>query len=221
MASEEGNIIYLEKDRLFFYNGEKLYKLDLTPQDVRDIDVLNEDSLITSIFQFIDSSKLTPSGFLFILSESVLFTNETTQTDPAKLAAEFQTFIDLVPFDFVLAKQYKTEKGIRMVATNAELIDVISDSFAQKGFTKDGVFPAMIYGQYGVRRGLDSDTANYMLRNQNLVKGKSMLEAVATTPGPTENVFKVTAGQNKILPYLISGFVLALLGLLALIFFTR
>lgn len=218
MALEEGSLIYLEKDKLFFYNGAKVFKLDFTPQIVRDLEILNEDGLISLVFQFIDSVKAAPSRFLIVLSESVLFSSDTKERDLAKIEAEFQSFIDLVPFDKVLSKKYQTEGGIRMLATNADLINAISDSFQQRGFVNDGVVPAMVFGQ-GVRRGLDLDTANYMLRSQQLARGKAM--GKMSSQPKRKSVFKVTTGKSTILPYLIGGFAIVLGGLLALIFLTR
>jgi len=219
MASEVGSLIYLEKDRLFFYNGEKVFKLDFTPQIVRDLEILNEDELISLVFQFIDSIKATPSRFLIVLSESVLFSSDTKERDLAKIEAEFQSFIDLVPFDKVLSKKYQVEGVIKMLATNADLINAISDSFQQRGFVNDGVVPAMVFGQYGVKRGLDSDTANYILRSQQLARGKAM--GKMSSQPERKSVFKVTTGKSKMLPYLIGGFAIVLVGLLALIFLWR
>jgi len=219
MASEVGSLIYLEKDRLFFYNGEKVFKLDFTPQIVRDLEILNEDGLISLVFQFIDSIKATPSRFLIVLSESVLFSSDTKERDLAKIEAEFQSFIDLVPFDKVLSKKYQVEGVIKMLATNADLINAISDSFGQRGFVNDGVVPAIVFGQYGVKRGLDLDTANYMLRNQQLARGKAMGKMFSQPE--RKSVFKVTTGKSKMLPYLIGGFAIVLVGLLTLIFLGR
>jgi hypothetical protein len=219
MALEVGSLIYLEKDRLFFYNGEKVFKLDFTPQIVRDLEILNEDGLISLVFQFIDNIKATPSRFLIVLSESVLFFSDTKERDLAKIEAEFQSFIDLVPFDNVLSKKYQVEGVIKMLATNADLINAISDSFGQRGFVNDGVVPAMVFGQYGVKRGLDSETANYMLRSQQFARGKAMGKMFSQPK--RKSVFKVTTGKSTMLPYLIGGFAIVLVGLLTLIFLRR
>ena len=216
MALEVESLIYLEKDRLFFYNGKNVFKLNFTPQIVRDLEVLNEDGLISLVFQFIDSIKATPSRFLIVLSESVLFVGETKERDLTKIEIGFQSFIDFVPFDKVLSKKYQIEGGIRMLATNADLINTLSDSFEQRGFVNDGVVPAFVFGQFGVKPGFDSDTANYILRSQQLAKGKTMGE-MSSKP-IKKSVFKVTTGKSKMLPYLIGGFVIALVGLLVLIF---
>ena len=219
MALDAGSLIYLEKDRVFFSNGEKVFKLDFTPQVVRDLDILDENTLISLVFQFIDSIKTNPSRFLIVLSESVIFFNDTKEQDLAKIDAEFQSFIDLVPFDKVLSRKYQTADSIRMLATNADLINTISDSFEQRGFVNDGVIPAMMFGQFGVRRGFDVGTANYMLKNQQLARGKTMGE-VSSQP-EKRSVFKATKGKSTRLPYLIWGFVIAFIGLLALILLRR
>lgn len=219
MAGEEGSLIYLEKDRLFFYNGDKVYKLDFTSQVVRDLDIINEDSLISLIFQFIETVKAAPSRFLIVLSESVLFVSDTKELNLSIIETGFTSFTNLVPFDRVLSKKYQIEGGTRMLATNADLINAISDSFEQKGFVNGGVVPAMIFGQFGVKRGFDTDTAYYMLKNQYLAKGKAMGEISTESRGGS--IFKVTTGKSTKLPYLVGGFVIVLIGLLALIFLRK
>jgi len=220
MATNETAVLYLEKDRLFFYDGKKIFKLDFAADTVRDLDIINEDALISLIFQFIDTAKPIPAKFLFVLSESVLFTNEIMVKDPAEIDVQFENFVALVPFNQVHAKKYQVTGGIRMVAANAELINAISDSFEQKGFQKDGVVPAAVFGQIGVKRGLDVDTADFILQNQEMTKGRSMVEPAL--PVPRENVFKVTTtGKSKSLPYLIAVFALALLAMIALIIFRK
>lgn len=217
MATDEGGIIYLEKDRLFYFDGTRILKLDFTPQVVRDSDVLNQDAMISLIFQFIDSNKLVPTGFLFVLSESVVFSTDSSETDQAKLDAEFRTFTDLVPFDLVMAKQYKMQMNTKSVAVNGELVNVIIDSFVNKGFTRDGVVPAFIFGNFGIRKGLDEDTARYFLTNHALAHGKSMVEG-EVLPQTPKQPFKVEVrGKNKSLPYLIGGFVLLLIVLVIVI----
>lgn len=223
MASEVGSLIYLEKNRLFFYNnGKKVFKLDFAPQIVRDLEILNEDGFINLIFQFIDNLKAKPSRFLIVLSESVLFSNDTKEQNFAKVEVEFQSFIDLVPFDNVLSKKYKTKDTIRMLATNGDLINTVSDSFEQKGFVNDGVVPVIVFGEFGARRGLELKSAKYMLKNQQHVKNKVMGKISLQPIKPeSKSVFKLTTGKSKMLPYLVGGFAIVLIGLLFLIFLTR
>lgn len=220
MAETEESVIYLEKDRLFFFDGNKIFKLDFTAQTVRDLDVISEDALVGLVLQFLDSAKPTPSRFIFVLSESVIFANDSTEKDPGVLAAQLQTFADLVPFDQVFSKSYQTTQGVRMIATNAELVNVICEAFEQRDFVRDGIVPATVFGQIGVRRGLDIDTASFILQNQQLARGKSLQEVQAEEP--EKNIFKVTkTGKNTMLPYLIGGAALAFVGLLAIIFLRR
>lgn len=223
MASEVGSLIYLEKNRLFFYNnGKKVFKLDFAPQIVRDLEILNEDGFINLIFQFIDNLKAKPSRFLIVLSESVLFSNDTKEQNFAKVEVEFQSFIDLVPFDNVLSKKYKTKDTIRMLATNGDLINTVSDSFEQKGFVNDGVVPVIVFGEFGARRGLELESAKYMLKNQQHVKNKVMGKISLQPIKPeSKSVFKLTTGKSKMLPYLVGGFAIVLIGLLFLIFLKR
>lgn len=221
MAAEESSLIYLEKNRLFFFDGEKIFKLDFPPETIKDIDILNEDQVLNILFDFIDKINTAPSRFLFVLSESVIFSEETMQTDPVKLEAETQNFIGVVPFDSVMEKNYQDGKGIRMIATNAELVDLISDAFEKKGFARDGVVPAMVFGAIETKKGLDAAGAKFIMDNHQQAHGKSMVVA-SVLPAGTGSVFRVTTtGKNTILPYLVGFFALAALGLIALMYFRR
>ncbi len=222
MAKNESGVLYLEKDRLFFYDGEKVFKLDFTPDTVRDLDLVNEDLLANLILQFIDRSKINPANYVFVIAEPALFTQESAEKDQAKLEAQFQNFIDLVPFNSVLAKKYPTAGGSKFVAVNQELVIGISESFEQRGFVRDGIVPAMIFSQIAGKKGLDADSAEYILANQNLVKGRSMLEATQSVQ--KEEVAAPAPGapaKSKTLPYLLAGFGVLLIILVIVILLRR
>lgn len=220
MAKEESQVLYLEKDRLFFYDGERILKVDFPPEVVKDLDVINEESLIALITQFVDKSKITPSGFITVLSESTLFSVESTEKDLAKLELQFQDFVGLVPFDQVLAKKYQSANGVRMVATNQQLIDIICDLLESRGFVKDGVVPAFIFGDIGVKKGFDVDTAKIILQNKAVSRGATMVVPTAFPIGTTTKI-ETPQEKSKLLPILLGVLGLGLVVLILILFLRR
>lgn len=221
MANEESALLLLEKESFYYYDGGKIYKFDFTKDIVNDLDIVNEELLVKSIFKFIDDQKLRPVKFLFILAESALFVSDYKEKDQTKIELEFSNFNNLVPYNRVLSKKYQLTDGVRMIATNIDLIEIISEAFTQKGFTRDEVVPAMIFGQVGVKKGLTLEDANYFLKNQNLAEGKGMLDPIPVLQQPVSEVFKVTKGKSTMLPMLLTIMGVMVLGLILLLVFRK
>lgn len=220
MAQEGTSVLYLDKNRLFFFDGEKVFKLDFPPEIVKDLDIINEEGLVNLLFQFIEKGKISPSRFILVIADNAMFAMETYQSDPAKVEAEYQNFIGLVPFDSPLAKKYRGKNSIEMMATNGELVHAICEALESKGFAKDAVVPSLVFGDLGVKRSFDATAGKFILNNLALTKGKSLLEPTIL-PNP-ESTFKIaTNGQSKLLPYLAGFFALALIILLLVVFLRR
>lgn len=220
MATEGSSVLYLDKNRLFFFDGEKVYKLDFPPEIVRDLDIVSEEGLVNLLFTFVDKARISPSRFILVVAQSAIFAMETFEKDPGKLEAEFQNFIGLVPFDAPLAKKYQGRNSTEMMATNGGLIHTICEALESRGFAKDAVVPSLVFGDLGVKRGFDATAGKFVLDNLALAKGKSMLEP--TILPAQEPRIKITAtGKSHALPYLIGGFALALVGLLVALFLRR
>lgn len=217
MASEESALLQLEKDCFYYFDGEKVCKFDFAKEIVADLDIVNEDLLVKSILKFIDDQKLNPAKFLFILSESSLFISDYKEKDQAKIEIEFNNFNSLIPFGHVLSKKYQIQDGIRMVATNSDLVEIIGSVFAQKGFARNAVVPSMLFGQVGVKRGLTVEDATFILKNQKLADGKGMLDPIPVLQQPVSEVFKVTKGKSTMLPMLLTIMGVMILGLVLLI----
>lgn len=218
MAENQTSVLYLEKQLLYFYDGFKISKLDFTSDTVLDFDSLNDEAFVNLIFQFIEVNKPKVSHYIFVLSESTLFVGETMQKDPLKMDAEFKNFTDLVPYNNVVSKNYSVGDSTKIVASNQDLINLIRDAFAQKGYICADVVPAFVFGEIGVRKGFDIEMANYIVKNQRIAFGKSMTAPVMAAP---VNVFKVTKGKSTMLPMLLGIFGVMTLVLVLLLFLRR
>lgn len=209
MALEETGILYLERNAFYFCDGVKIAKLDFLPEVIRDLDIVNEEVLIKSIFDFIDKQKFNVGKFLFVLSESAIFVVGTDERN-----------VNLIPYNNVLSKKYATQSGEVIIATNKDLVDVISEAFQEKGFGRDEVVPSMLFGQLTGRQ-FDLNLANFMIKNQETATGKSMLDPIPVMPTKTSDMFKVTTGKSTMLPMLLGIFGLMLVGLVLLLIFRK
>ncbi len=218
MATNETGVMYLERQRLLFANGVATMQLDFTPEMIRDLDVVDQELLTKTLLDFIEKNKVPPGNFVMILPQSVLFVNETPETDPVKVEAQMNEFMSFVPFDETLSKQYQTKNGLRMVAANGGFIDAIRDTFAVRGIGCGGVVPASIFGT-DEPGGLSAEMIDTVLKNDELIRGASMVEAsVATQQEGSTNTTKPTPSK---LPLLFGVFAFLILALIVTIFLVK
>jgi len=188
-----------------------------------DLDVKNKDALFNLVTAFIQDNKLQPSQLFFVISEAVWFSKDFPIKDPtdiARVQANSQAFVDAVPFNLVLSKTYKTQTVYRVVATNQELVDVIVDAFIQKGFGLTAVVPANIYPEFGASRELTEKFAKHIIDTREKAKLSNMVGEKAVPESHELSTSVIKEPKNKLLPYLIVGFV-ALLTILVIVIVMR
>lgn len=210
MADVETAVLYLEKNKLSFFDGNKLSKLDFNAELIRDFEIINEDLFTKTIFKFIDDSKFNAGKFLMVLGESAIF-----------VAGSDEKNILYIPYNNVLSKKYQSREGESVIATNKDVVDVLTNCFLEKGFGRDEIVPAMIFGQIDLRSGLTMELAQFMIKNQNMATGKSMLDPIPILSQPVSEVFKVTKGKSTMLPMLLGVMGVMVLILVLLLAFRK
>ena len=72
MAQEgRSEVLFLARNRLYFYDGSNVLTLELPQIIVHDLDVKDHDGLFNLITLFIKDNKLVPAQLYFVLSEAV------------------------------------------------------------------------------------------------------------------------------------------------------
>ena len=220
MAQEGKNeVLLLVRDRFYLYDGSAVLTLEFPATLVHDVDVKNRDSLHDLITSFIQNNKLIPAQLFFILSEAVCFSKDFPIVGPAdagKMETDIKEFIDAIPFSSVVSKVYKTANTLKVIGSNQDLIDTVFNAFEAKGFGVSALVPANIFPDFGTAVDLTAEKAQSVLSNKELAVSASMV-GERTVKEQQLATSQTAVPKDKILPYLIGGFVLLLIILVILI----
>jgi hypothetical protein len=212
-------VIFLDKNRLFVYDGNGVLRLDIPENIVRDVDIIDKSGFDSIVDSFIKTRKLSLAQVWVVLSDGLCFSKDVAQTDPLKVENDVRDFLEAVPFDQVLSKRYRAGGGVRVIATNLEYIEAITEIFEREGFSVEGIVPGAIFPGFNVKKVLDVEFAKYILDNKSLMRTGNMLTK-AFTPVASKPETPEAPKKSKLLPYLIAGFAV-LLGILVTVLLIR
>ncbi len=208
-------LIFLDKNRVFVYDGNGILRLDIPETVIRDVDIIDKSGFDSLVDSFIKTRKLAPSQVWLVLADGICFSKDIVETDPLKIEGDVKDFLEAVPFDKVISKRYRSGTGIRVIATNLEYIEALVEIFDKDGFVTEGIVPGAMFPGFATRKVLDADFARYILGNKSLMRTGNMLTKIAlpvSTPEAPE-----AHKKSKLLPYLIGGFTILLIILVVVI----
>ena len=143
-------ILFIDNNRIDVYTSAKnaVISLDFTQEIIRYSEVLDQEKLHLQVKSFIETNKLTPSSLIVVLAKNILFQKDfpKDQETEEQQQLQAQDFIDNVPFESVGSKIVPLEKGIRVIAANADLYESIMSTFQQSGFSIQSLLPITLYG---------------------------------------------------------------------------
>jgi len=225
MANEGRDIVlFLTRGKIYLYAGSAVMSMSFPEGAVRDVDVVNQESLTKSVTSFIQTNNLTPAQIFFVLAESACFSKDfavNSQLSVPALEAEIQDFINSIPFESVVSKVYKTATVERAVASNQELIDIIMDVFTAKGFGLTALVPANIYSKYAGEDELTSDFARTILGDKEKAVSGSLVGASTQSDGHEISTTKASGEPSKLRLYILVGVFVAGLIFLGVILLMR
>lgn len=185
------SIILLERDRLEFFSPSipDILIFEFKKDLVNDLELLNQSGLELQLKAFINQYKIPQSELAIILSDSICFEKDNSDTDDTKQAAIVQNFLDIVPFENSGHKIFKLKKGYRIVAANKNLYRAINDALGNMGFTVIGVVPSSILGI--TIQNLDEASARFIAEKANLIKQQTMI-------APEQEIIKGPTEEKKV-----------------------
>jgi len=202
-------IIFLDKNRIFVYDGNGILRLDIPETVIRDVDIIDKSGFDSLVDTFIKTRKLDSAQVWLVLADGICFSKDVIETDPLKIEGEIKDFLEAVPFDKVISKRYRAGGGIRVIATNLEYVEAVIEIFEKEGFVTEGIVPGAMFPGFNTRKVPDADFARYILENKNLMRIGNMLTKVSLSVNPPET--PGTPKKSKLLPYLIGGFAILLI----------
>jgi hypothetical protein len=209
-------VILLDKNRIDIYASNEVYELDIPENIVRDIDIIDKSGFDSLVDNFIKNKKLGPTALWLVLADGICFSKDITEKDTIKIESEIKDFLDAVPFDRVISKRFKAGNAIRVIAANLEYIEAITEIFERDGFRVEGVVPGAVFPGLSARKVLDTGFARYILGNTGLMRTGNMLTKVAL-PVTSHEASREAGKKNRLLPFLIGGFLVLLIILVIVI----
>lgn len=170
--------LYLDKNGFYFYESglTLVVSLAFLATSVKDMDVINSVSLFNQINGFVEQYQLAPASILIILSPNITFEKDFTDMSKETMKEEIEKFIDTVPFESVLAKEYPNEKGAKVIAGNDDLYREIKIGFEKVSFFVENVVPYQMLGQdQAFISNMTTENANQLLKRLDHLKQFSMV----------------------------------------------
>lgn len=132
---------------MIFYgsNVKNLVALPLKPETIRDLEIVNKESLEKEVTTFIQTNKILPAYVTIILSNQLLFSKNfppvTPQYSAEKLKEDIDAFLTYVPFQNPLNKTITTIKGTSVLVANGDMYIGLKQIFDANKFEVSSMIP--------------------------------------------------------------------------------
>lgn len=141
-------LIYIRRQGIEIYAGQNQAPayLAFQPEVVKNLEVLNCDLLDSQFQAIIEELKIKKGEFIFLLADDVLFTKEIVVSEPEKMQAELQSFLDLVPIsaDKKVVGKRAAEKSVTHFALNKDLYIILVKQLQLLKFSVLAVVPTVV-----------------------------------------------------------------------------
>ena len=212
-SQKQAAILYIEPNRIFFYESTSgLLQLDLNPEIISDLEVINKENFYNLFKTFIESNGILPATTVVLISPSVSFEKDFVPNE--KLEADIQSFLESVPFENIVSRAIKMDKKTKVVSVNRDIIELIQEGLDRQKFQLAAAVPLSVLQETIPELSSNIDL-KVILAKVDAIKQYSLLveeEKRETLTAKKENPFK-----NKRLLILFGIFGLLLLILVSLI----
>lgn len=189
-VKRQPGFLYLDKNGFYFFESglSVVVSLSFLTTSVRDMEVVNGASLLNQIKGFIEQYKLAPANISLILSPNITFEKDIVGLSPDATKEEVDKFIDTVPFESVISKEYPIDKGVKVIGANADMYRELKICFEKFSFLIDSAIPYQMVGQDQVYlRNLTTDNANQILKRVDHLKQYTLLKPEQSKPQIIQN----------------------------------
>lgn len=151
--------------------------LDFPEDAVKDLDLVNAAALSETIRAFVKEHRITPSDFIMVLSNELVFEKDLRDVAERDRQQASQNFSESVPFSNTSVKVFRTPKGDRFVAMNRTLIEAMKTAFEREAFRVVAIVPELVLSSLGVKGEFSPDTCRLLLKKVDTLKEQSFIDA--------------------------------------------
>lgn len=166
--TNQRGVVFIEPNRLTFYrNDTGLKKMDITPDIIKDMEVLRREKLPETIKAFMTQQPIAPGPITLVITDYFMYTKSfTNDSDHEKQKAVQEEYLSNVPFEKVVHTEISTSASTVVLATNEDLCLIFARTFEGLGFTVEQAIPATVFTQIKVApTGPDEATMQLFLQH--------------------------------------------------------
>lgn len=198
-------------------DSEVVQQLPLPSTIINNNELLNRDGLESVILDWAKLRTYTSTEIIWLLSPSIYFDLMLPQDNILTRDKLRSDFIDSVPFENVVSRDYQLGKLQKVIATNQELLTAFMQIFAKSGYATRAIVPAVLLGEF--------TTLTPVLRNQ-ITSKIAELTSLSLTSRDNLKSLPVSSGNvspksKSSLPLLLTVFLVLLLILAIVIYLNQ
>lgn len=216
-SKKEILVCYVEIDKVLIYQDSigSIIQVDF-PQDViLDQEIANKDKVEQAIEASLKTRKLEKGDVIFIFAPSLTIEKDFPNDNKVGKAEEIQKFVEIIPFEDVLSRNYSINKKTKVVGINRELYDMIKNIFERQNLFVLGVIPSTILQETVVELSKSFDLSViaskvYFLKQYSIVN--------VDEPSNSQNVAGKSIISKKMRKYVLIGTPIIILVIVAVLF---
>lgn len=213
-------LLYLDKNGFYFYEVglPSVVSMAFLATSVKDMDVINGASIMNQVKAFVDQYHIPPAIVTIIVSPNITFEKDFVDLITEALEEKSKIFIDTIPFESVMTKQYPIEKGVKIIGWNEELYLELKISFEKCAFVVEHVIPYQLLGSdQSLIQNLTQDNALQILKHIDHLKQFTMLnlqkeKTQAIQEQENKQISKPKSKKTRL--YVMAGVFILLFGIL-------
>jgi len=203
---------------IYLPNLKTVYNLQFTMQAYGEMEFIDIDIATTQVMDFFAINKIPPSDFILLI-QNPLYKKEFNIAPTEQFELAIKNYLDRVPFDMVLSKRIKTEKGVYIIAANGDYFATLQKLFMKVGYVIESITP--LDGLDTLIRGIKTltpTTAEYILKNGQSIKQEGFPLSTQHDVGEFEIVETGPVKQEKSQLPLLIGIFVVLFGILIVVY---
>lgn len=135
-------LFYIDKNKITFLTNvpkSKPFELDIPKNAFSHLEIVNTQKLKEFIQEFLKNKKIEPMNIYILLGKNTTFEKDLSDVPPAERHSDIQKFLDIVPFEEILSKEFKVQKKEKIISANKNFCQEIADIFNAEGFSVSAI----------------------------------------------------------------------------------
>lgn len=135
-------LFYIDKNKGTFLTNapkSKPIELDIPKSALSHLEIVSAEKLTEFIQEFLKNKKIEPMNIYILLGKNSIFEKNISDVPPGEHHSEIQKFLDIVPFEEILSREFKAQKKEKIIAANKNFCQEIADIFNEEGFSVSAI----------------------------------------------------------------------------------